>query len=366
MKILFIVPCYEPGRDGVGDYTRRLIELLSSIKNGVYCSILAWNDPHIKTPIESSNSLRLPSVLGESQKLKLAELFLSKMEADWISIQWVPYGFHPKGLFKPQIKSLTTLCQNVSVHWMIHEIWLGAKMESSLRERLIGTYQKSLFLKFHQSIAPARVSTQSKAYEYLLKNVKISTNRIPLFSNIVSTDTIIKKTPDTLVAGIFSHLHPEVRVDRFFDQFQKLAQLLNKTPVIKHAGMNSPVGKELWKAWRSQWKSLKFESLGMLAREEISTFLKSLDLGLTMTPYGLSDKSGVNAAYLEHGIPIVCLSDHVHFQGFDASKAYSELAIFHPQQKLDSWWETIHSRGVTPQQSPEATAQQFLKTLGHA
>jgi len=369
MKVLFIVPCYEPGKDGVGDYTRRMIDLMGRSIAGISMEsrVLSWNDTYVRTPTEEEASLRLPSTCNETEKIELSTSFRESFAPDWISLQWVSYGFHPKGLFLSQIKSISAITQGCQLHWMIHEIWLGAKCESSWKERAIGHLQKQLYSNLYRTLKPNLVTTQSYAYQHVLTKNGIQADRLPLPSNIPKTGSNPQVHSDKLVAGIFSHLHSEISIAPFMDEFIETATELNRHAVLRHAGKNSASGKILWEEWKEKWgEVVVFEELGMLSEAEASEFLSCLDVGLSMTAFVLSDKSGVNAAYLEHGIPVYCLSDHVHFDGFDPSIISSELPIASPETSFSSWWRKQNRSCVCPKEKPAMVAQRFKELLTHA
>src|SRR5690606_23289428 len=95
MKILFICGALEEGKDGVGDYTRRLAGEL--VRHGHQATIIAYNDRHISTIMDSVQQdgdtavqvLRLPSVLKAKEKVKLSRDYAQQFQPDWISLQLV-------------------------------------------------------------------------------------------------------------------------------------------------------------------------------------------------------------------------------------------------------------------------------------
>src|ERR1700676_4113974 len=100
-KIMLLCGGLEAGADGVGDYCRRLAEELSRL--GVQCTVVALNDREISSERSEGLStsvqfLRLPeqsSILARSARLSS---MLSDWQPDWVSLQFVCYGFHTKGL----------------------------------------------------------------------------------------------------------------------------------------------------------------------------------------------------------------------------------------------------------------------------
>ena len=50
MVILFLTGCLQPGKDGVGDYTRLLAR--ECIRQGQACCLIALDDPYVREPME--------------------------------------------------------------------------------------------------------------------------------------------------------------------------------------------------------------------------------------------------------------------------------------------------------------------------
>src|ERR1700679_2438430 len=107
MRIAFICSSLEPGRDGVGDYTRRLAgELIRQKHPSV---IIGLNDTKISEIMSGSQEmegtpipvLRLPSMLPWKERETIARKWLNDFDPDWVSLQYVCFGFHIKGL--PQV-----------------------------------------------------------------------------------------------------------------------------------------------------------------------------------------------------------------------------------------------------------------------
>lgn len=97
MRFLFLCSSLEPGRDGVGDYTRRLAQ--ECAKLGHACALLALNDGHVSALTETVGpeaipTLRLPPGCG----IAPAVAFRERFAPDWISLQLVSYGLNPKGV----------------------------------------------------------------------------------------------------------------------------------------------------------------------------------------------------------------------------------------------------------------------------
>jgi hypothetical protein len=104
MKILFLCGSLEPGKDGVGDYTRRLAGEL--IRQGHNASIISLNDRFIDTVLQTAQEsdgtnvtvLRLPAVLLNKDKYNAVENYINSFTPDWVSLQYVPHSFNKYGL----------------------------------------------------------------------------------------------------------------------------------------------------------------------------------------------------------------------------------------------------------------------------
>jgi hypothetical protein len=100
MKIAFLCSSLEPGRDGVGDYTRTLAGELVRLGHQVF--LIALNDRWI-TGEKAEEQARLQTLrfgpnLSIAGRVTIARQALDQFAPDWVSLQYVCYGFHPKGL----------------------------------------------------------------------------------------------------------------------------------------------------------------------------------------------------------------------------------------------------------------------------
>ena len=126
MNIATICSSLELGRDGVGDYSRYLAR--ECVRQGHLQSIIALNDRHCSQQItgtlgksdgdatEAGASvpiLRLPNTDSWENRTREAGAFLQKQTPDWLSLQFVCYGFNDKGIVAQQIRHFRTLQQSL-------------------------------------------------------------------------------------------------------------------------------------------------------------------------------------------------------------------------------------------------------------
>src|SRR5215210_3802535 len=130
MKILFLCGSLEPGRDGVGDYTRRLAGEL--IRQGNKTFIISLNDRYVSEVFKTIQHddataisvLRLPSNLVTKKKMQFARKWIDNENPEWLSLQYVPFSFHTKGLPFRLSKLLRGLGKGRKWQIMFHELWL--------------------------------------------------------------------------------------------------------------------------------------------------------------------------------------------------------------------------------------------------
>ncbi|MRI02112.1 hypothetical protein GH721_16325 [Kriegella sp. EG-1] len=314
MKIVFICGSLEPGKDGVGDYTRRLASEL--IKQNHEVSVIALNDSFISANNSSSqffenikiDTLRLASTLNVKSREILAKNWIQKKDPEFLSLQFVPFSYHPKGIPFGLTKLLLTIGAERKWHIMFHEIWLGMNIESSTKHKIIGKIQQGIIKTIFKKLQPKIVHTHSQLYKCLLENIGISASILPLYSNIPVCELNNEKNMnDAIQFVVFGGIAPSSNFEQFAIEVANLSKKQNKNICLTFVGRNGPHQKQ----WVEIWKKLNLEYniLGELSPKEISYTLKTMNIAITTTPYALIEKSGAAAAMACHNIPVISISN---------------------------------------------------------
>jgi hypothetical protein len=170
VKITFICSSLEPGRDGVGDYTRVLGAALTDRGHAV--QLVALHDRHVRTAAQSGGggtaALRLPASAAWSTRVAAARRFVDDFAPDWVSVQFVAYGFQDRGHVFGLGPRLRAIAAGRPRHLMFHELWTGGR-GATLRQRAEGIVQKQLTLRFARDLAPAVVHTHAPPYVVMLR-----------------------------------------------------------------------------------------------------------------------------------------------------------------------------------------------------
>jgi hypothetical protein len=317
MKIVFLCGSLEPGRDGVGDYVRRLALELS--QQGHEPAGVALNDHFIEQEVSSKQDevgadlpmLRLPASWPISIRLHKAQEWIDNFGAEWLSLQFVPFAFHRRGLAFNLGKHLSRLGRGRSWHIMVHELWVGMDAEAPLKHRWWGKLQRYLIDTMITSLRPKVIHTQTSLYQAQLAKLGYTSHLLPLFANIPNINRTKPKNSlieesQAISLVIFGSIHAGAPVEHFA---QDAAQYARENQVPVKLTMIGRCGKEQ-ETWATIWRAvgLPVEILGEQTPDYISSVLSDASLGVATTPVDVIGKSGTAAAMLEHGLPVLCVA----------------------------------------------------------
>ncbi len=226
MKIIFICGSLEPGRDGVGDYTRKIACEL--IRQGNKVGIVALNDKDVRNELNGVQKsgditlpvLRLPSDLHPVQRYKRAGFWIDSNNPEWISLQFVPFAFHPKGLLFGFSKYIHRFTKGRRLHIMFHELWVGRANNSSIKRRVLSYLQQTQIKNLIKVLQPALIHTHLPILQLKLKKMDIVVKPLPLFSNINVTHTLVTpKCNDIFRFAFFSQVGTSKSILDFINKF---------------------------------------------------------------------------------------------------------------------------------------------------
>jgi glycosyltransferase involved in cell wall biosynthesis len=329
MKIVFICASLEPGSDGVGDYTRRIAAGLA--KAGDQVNILAFNDRFVSSVFSGSQWFddaeipvkRLPSTMPVNIRIKEARDWVDLINPTWISLQYVIFMFHPRGLKFGMSKNLLQIANGRRWHLMVHELWVGMDRESTAKHQWWGRLQRQLILSLIRNLKPKVIHTQTKLYQLLLKKMGYQAHYLPLISNIpvlsnqISSDQqkMNRMEPGTFTFIIFGNIHHGAPVEQFVREATAIADVTGVKLKLKIAGRCGSAQEEWINAWKAA--GLAIELTGKQPAELISAALLSSSAGIVTTPWPIADKSGSLAAMYAHGLPVICVARDWHPHGLE-------------------------------------------------
>ena len=308
------------------------------------------------------------------------ERFFTSVKPDWISLQFVPYSYHDRGIVIELGKYLRPLLQQRQLHIMFHEIWIGAHIGAILKEQLVGSVQKFFIWRLIKQLQPVVVHTSNSTYMILLRQLGITAKLLPIFGNLPVT----KQTGDRWLLPRLQNLGLDIRPENrtkfwLFGFFGTLHLKWNAEPLFTYlhqAGIQHQrqiaiitigslgIGETLWDSLSTTYRfQFVFLKLGEQQPIKISEFFNSIDFGISTSPYLLTSKSGTTATMLEHGLPVIVNRDD--FKLLVPMKLQeSEPLLYKLDSQLVARINGI-SRGI-PQSRLSSTARQFVKDLDDA
>lgn len=304
MKITFLCGCLEQGQDGVGDYTRRLAGELN--KNGHEVSIISLNDHYLPEDgyVEQVQDL-IPVVRvrqgNRAETLLQVKRKIEKLGPEWLSLQYVPFAFHIKGLPWNLNGQLYQLGKGRKWHIMFHELWIGMEQNAPLKFRLWGSLQKIIIKKTIRLLSPQVIHTQTRVYQAQIERLGYKAEFLPLFGNI----------PVQYNAQMPEEKEINIAVFGGIQKGSKIETIANSLPVSYrynfHFVGNNGSEKIRWMRILEK-ANIKCTSYDWMNEREVSKVLSRCQWGFISTPYYLAEKSGAAIAMLEHNLRVYCIA----------------------------------------------------------
>ncbi len=327
MTIVFLCSCLEPGKDGVGDYTRKLASEL--IKHGHQVAAISLNDKNIDEDIKGLQTsdgteisvLRLAAKQSLGTNVLKAKEFIDAFNPGWISLQYVPYGFNDKGLPFGLAKELGKLTKGRRFNIMFHEMWIGISVISPLKHKITGFMQRRIANSLVKVLKPHFIATTNLLYKLILKRmIGAEAEILPLFSNIpiaplnkTFRDAIFnqlrieeEESEKWHLVGIFGNLYPEAELESTLTDQLSIVEKENKhLAIIGFGNINEQGLSEFHKLEKLFEGKVKFLHLGIQPEDKISNLLQILNLGISCTPSQHIGKSGVFATMKLHSLQVI-------------------------------------------------------------
>lgn len=299
MKILIICSSLEKGKDGVGDYSRKLGAWLS--QRSFKTQILAFNDKFLLNREFRSDSIsRFSSGLNLKLRQKKLQEIIDAFEPDILFLQYVPYGFHRKGIPLKLAKVLGSIRTSGKWFIMIHEPYIGGSLGA--REKLVQFAQKKALKRLVKKTKPKRVFTSIKKYERALADIQIVSSILPLFGNIQFSEMGADRD-DSVLTGVYFGAPPKKQNYQFFRQGLIEISVKYKLKIYICGKTNDSDFKSYL---RSSFvsKNIELIDLGELSEEKLSQLFRKVNFGIARIAPDLIGKSGSAISLLEHGVKL--------------------------------------------------------------
>jgi hypothetical protein len=365
MKIILICSSLEPGRDGVGDYARRLGAALIKNKNQV--ALLALNDRYVSVLTENNQTadglemavLRVPqqTLTENTQQIKS---WIANFNPDWLSLQYVIFGYHHKGLPFGLSRQLQAIAGNRRWHIMFHELWLGMAAEESAKLKAWGTVQRYLIKSLIHHLKPEVIHTQTKLYQQHLSKMGYKAGYLPIFSNIPVKPEIDSGVNNMGLSFIvFGLIHTGATIDQLAAEAAQYAQrhhILVELIFVGHCGNEQEKWAAVW-----QQAGLPVTIHGQQPADKISILLQQASLGISSTAVAVVEKSGAFAAMCDHSLPVLNISKPWTPRGLAPQVVPAGMVVY----RVGNFDAIVANRKkyITEGTKPEVIAQQMTASL---
>jgi len=320
---MFLCSSLQPGKDGVGDYNRRLVAELT--KKNYQVLLVSCNERQLEADCEEevkegSSTFKIYRLSGSNSwehRMNKMQGYLDGFDPDWISFHYVPYAFHPKGLPAKFVNSIKSLRLRAKTQIVFHEIWQGESSESTLKDKIIGFIQRRIAFKLIKVTKAVHITTTNDYYKNCFVKRGVRATRIPVFSNMPVGNTFGKAVLNILpgevadknkyVLGVFFggfHGHHDL-VDNLKTLAANIKSQLNKELIVTHIGRSGGIEQDM-EAVRAA-TGLKCFVLGEWSEQDVADYLLYADVGLSNYPKVLYEKSGSIAALLNNNCPVILL-----------------------------------------------------------
>lgn len=373
MRIVFICGSLDPGRDGVGDYTRQLADACS--KAGHQCLLVSLNDVATEdTNAAGIEIVRRQGLLHEQceSQAQLLEL-IDNWAPDWCSLQFVCFAFHPKGFTHKLFQFIGNIPKGIKRHVMFHELWIRQAPVMPFKLRILGMMQRCQILHSIRKWQPQLCHSSNPLYLHLLASNGIDAQALSLFGNIPIVDYAMEVTQQHLpwypasdservVLVPFSQLdrwEVEAAIERLFE----LAKNAKVRLRLVQVGMDRN-GVNRWTKITelAEKHGGTCDQLGPQDASVISNLMQAADIGMNSAHIDISLKSGAVLSMLEHGLPVLCAGIHPESRlQLQSSRTTGLYSINDADAELINW---LQSREKLPVESKlGAVAQQFFTDL---
>lgn len=321
MKILFICGSIKPGRDGVGDYVRSLAcKLLESGHEAAFLALAEKSTDVEQFGTEryaqgTIETLSIPASFSNSRMIGLSRNFALVIQADIVSLQFVIFSYHKKGLPFGLGDHLYKIAPGTPWHIMFHEIWVGLNHKISVKMKLWAFLQRQIITSMCRELQPVVCHTHTRTYMHELLKITYPVLLLPLFSNIPppsATFLLLKrgnKSDRKLNFLFFGTVHSGAPIDEFIAETLHFQQNSGREVVFNFIGRNGSHAKN----WIIKLQAAGFEPviMGEQPVEIISSMISATDFGVSTSAFHTIEKSGTVAAFLEYGIPVLCVTNRL-------------------------------------------------------
>lgn len=300
MKVLFITNNFPPIVDGVGDYTYNIAKQFVEHNHKVY--IICHSNPKVNTAAQNMNILPIINKWDYNCYKPIIN-FIQENKIDLVLLQYVPHGFHPKGLPFPIIKLTKEIKKcHTKLFTFFHEVSVE-KEKGNIKKTLLSILMQYISKRVIEN--SNYVATSIEYYKNMILRLAPNKKNVPLIpiaSNIPET-----KLPNEKILALKKELAPNNETIISFFGIRNIQTSVDAIADLKNKGYKLKIlliGKT-----HNLPKNLPNDTIktGVLNIDEIDKFCKVSDIFILPQDnvYGCSFKSGSFVTGLKNALPVI-------------------------------------------------------------
>ena len=300
MTILFITNNLPPVVDGVGDYTYNIARQFAMHRHKVY--IACRENAEVDTHVEGMTIVPCVKAWNWSCYKPIVRLIREK-GIEVVSLQYVPHGFHPKGLPFPLIQLVRKIKKcNIKLFTFCHELYVG-KEKGNFKRNLLNFLMRDITKRI--ILQSDFIATSINIHKIIIKELTNNQKRvsiIPISSNI---PTVAKSTDE--LKALKNWIAPQKEIIISFLGVRNIDISLQVLKQVKAQGYKIKIliiGKTLREVCKDEDYVYR---TGILPLDELGQYLQISDILILPEnkESGCSFKSGSLMAGLKNGLTVL-------------------------------------------------------------
>jgi glycosyltransferase involved in cell wall biosynthesis len=179
MTLVFITPNYPPTICGVGDHTFHLVQAMT--KKGHDVHVICSANQKVK-PVGEETIHAVVKNWQNTEGVSVATKIIADIKPNWVVVQYVPHGLHPKGLPFAILSLYKKLVQlNIPILTVFHEVRI--RPEWGVKKQIASFLQTKIANRIAKM--SAKVVTSIDFYAQLLHHWQHKMTIVPVGSNIL-------------------------------------------------------------------------------------------------------------------------------------------------------------------------------------
>lgn len=300
MKILFITNKFPPLVDGVGDYTYNLAHEFAKHRHEV--TVVCKDHDGIHTIYDDIKVLPIVKAWNK-QALQPVINVIKERQIEVVSLQYVPHGFHPKGLPFALIGLVRAIRkQGVPLFTFCHEVctFYGKGVKQDIISYMMRYITKKILI--NSNIIATSIKYYCEIIKVLVPDYPSRIEQIPIVSNIPekinSREEILSlrnkvAAKDEIIISFFGQRNTKVSLE----VIERLKRSGHKVKVLFIGKIDDTC---------TDLSDIVYKT-GVLSIDEINPYFLISDILILPEDnyYGCSFKSGSLAAALKNGLTVV-------------------------------------------------------------